>query len=86
VGGLAWTKKRRTQRNNRYKNGGFLTGEEDPHRSRGENISIDGDSGVRSTNQMSPGEALDKTNTTVSSDSADNAPIGSNCSPELEPI
>jgi hypothetical protein len=45
--------------------------------------SIDGDSEVRSTNQTCPDEALDETNAAVSSDSADNARIESNCSPEL---
>jgi hypothetical protein len=48
--------------------------------------SIDGDSEVRSMNQAHRDEALDKTNTAVSSDSADDARIGSNCSPELEPL
>jgi hypothetical protein len=48
------------------------------------NPSIAGDSEVRSTNRTRPNEDLDETNTVVPSDSADNAQIGSNCSPELE--
>jgi hypothetical protein len=48
--------------------------------------SIDGDSEVWSTNRMSPDEALDETITAVSLDSTDDARIGSNCSPELEPL
>jgi hypothetical protein len=40
--------------------------------------SIDGDSKVRSMNQMHCDEALNETNAAVSSDSADNARIGSN--------
>jgi hypothetical protein len=48
--------------------------------------SIDGDSSVRSTNQMHRDEALDKTNAAVPSDSTDDAWIGSNCSQELEPL
>jgi hypothetical protein len=47
---------------------------------------IDGDSEVRSTNQMHYDEALDETNAAISSDSADDAQIGSNCSPEFEPL
>jgi hypothetical protein len=50
------------------------------------NPSIAGDSGVRSTNRTRPDEALDETNAAVSSDSADDARIGCNCSPELEPL
>jgi hypothetical protein len=50
------------------------------------NPSISGDSGVRSTNRTRPDEALDDTNAAVPSDSAENARIGSNCSPELEPL
>jgi hypothetical protein len=46
---------------------------------------IDGDSEVRSMNRTCPDEALDETNTAVPSDSADDARIGSNCSPELSP-
>jgi hypothetical protein len=34
-------------------------------------------------NRMCPDEALDETNAAVSSDSVDDAQIGSNCSPEL---
>jgi hypothetical protein len=37
-------------------------------------------------NRMRPDEALGETNAAVPSDSADDARIGSNCSPELEPI
>jgi hypothetical protein len=48
-----------------------------------ENPSIAGDSGIQSTNRTRCDEALDETNATVSSDSADDAGIGSNCSPEL---
>jgi hypothetical protein len=48
--------------------------------------SIDGDSEVRSTNRMHCDEALDETNAVVPSDSADDARIESNCSPELEPL
>jgi hypothetical protein len=48
--------------------------------------SIDGDSEVRSINQMHCDEALDETNAAVPSDSADDVWIGSNCSPELEPL
>jgi hypothetical protein len=48
--------------------------------------SIDGDSEVRSMNRMRCDEALDETNVAISSDSVDDAHIGSNCSPELEPL
>jgi hypothetical protein len=47
--------------------------------------SIDEDSDVQSTNRMRPEEALDETIAAVSSDSADDVRIGSNCSPELLP-
>jgi hypothetical protein len=47
------------------------------------NLSIAGDSGVRSTNRTRSDEALDETNAAVPSDSPDDARIGSNCSPEL---
>jgi hypothetical protein len=50
-----------------------------------ENPSIAGDSGIQSTNRTHCDEALDKTNAAVPSDSADDARIGSNCSPELSP-
>jgi hypothetical protein len=43
------------------------------------------DSGVQSTNRTRCDEALDETNAAVPSDLADDARIGSNCSPELEP-
>jgi hypothetical protein len=43
------------------------------------NLSIAGDSGVPSTNQTHPNEAIDETNAAVPSDSADDAWIGSNC-------
>jgi hypothetical protein len=49
------------------------------------NPSIARDSGVRSTNRTRPDEVLDETNASVPSDSADDARIGSNCSPELSP-
>jgi hypothetical protein len=45
--------------------------------------SIDGDSEVRSMNRIRLNKALDKTNAAVPSDSAADARIGSNCSPEL---
>jgi hypothetical protein len=45
--------------------------------------SIDGDSEVRSTNRTQRDEALDETNAMVLLDSADDARIESNCSPEL---
>jgi hypothetical protein len=50
-----------------------------------ENPSIAGDSGIQSTNRTRCDEALDETNAAVPSDSADDARIGSNCSPELPP-
>jgi hypothetical protein len=37
-------------------------------------------------NQTHYDEVVDETNTTVLSDSANDARIGSNCSPELEPL
>jgi hypothetical protein len=49
------------------------------------NPSIAEDSRVQSTNRTCPDEALDETNAAVPSNSADDARIGSNCSPELEP-
>jgi hypothetical protein len=49
------------------------------------NPSIAGDSGIQSTNRTRCDEGLDETNAAVPSDSADDARIGSNCSPELEP-
>jgi hypothetical protein len=50
-----------------------------------ENLSIAGDSGIQSTNRMRCDEALDETKAAVPSDSANDARIGSNCSPELSP-
>jgi hypothetical protein len=47
------------------------------------NPSIAGDSGIQSMNQMRCDEALDETNAAVPSNSADDARIGSNCSPKL---
>jgi hypothetical protein len=47
--------------------------------------SIDGDSEVRSTNRTHCDKALAETNVAVPSDSADDAQIGSNYSPELSP-
>jgi hypothetical protein len=44
------------------------------------NPSIAGDSEIQSTNRTRCDEALDETNATVPSDSADDAQIGSNCS------
>jgi hypothetical protein len=44
---------------------------------------IDGDSEVRLTNRMHCAKALDEKITVVSSHSADDAQIGSNCSSEL---
>jgi hypothetical protein len=49
------------------------------------NPSIAGDSGVQSINRTRCDEALDETNAAVPSDSAYDARIGSNCSPELSP-
>jgi hypothetical protein len=49
------------------------------------NPSIAEDSGIQSTNRTRCDEALDETNAAVPSDSADDARIGSNCSPELSP-
>jgi hypothetical protein len=46
-------------------------------------LSIDGDSEVRSTNSTHCDEALDEMNAAVSSDFADDARIGSNCSSEM---
>jgi hypothetical protein len=46
---------------------------------------IDRDLEVRSANRTRPAEALDETNAAVPSDSADDARIGSNCSPEMSP-
>jgi hypothetical protein len=66
-------------------NGGFLPGETtslEPRRKP----SIDGDLEVRSMNRIRLNEVLDETNATVPSDSAAYAQIGSNCSPELEPL
>ncbi|PWZ56826.1 hypothetical protein Zm00014a_001225 [Zea mays] len=45
------------------------------------NPSIAGDSGIQSTNRTRCDAALDETNAAVPSDSADDARIGSNCSP-----
>jgi hypothetical protein len=49
------------------------------------NPSITGDSGIQSMNRMRCDEALDETNAAIPSDLADDAQIGSNCSPELKP-
>jgi hypothetical protein len=38
------------------------------------------------TNRTCPNKALDETNAAVPSDFADDARIGSNCSPDLEPL
>jgi hypothetical protein len=46
---------------------------------------IDGEPSVGSTNRRHRDEALDKTNVAVPSDSADDAWIEINCSPELSP-
>jgi hypothetical protein len=75
------TKKRR---NPRYNNGGSHRGRRPLPEPRG-NPSIAGDSGIQSTNRTRCDEALDETNAAVPSDSADDARIGSNCSPELSP-
>jgi hypothetical protein len=48
--------------------------------------SIDGDSEVRSTNRMHCAKALDEKIAVVSSNSADDSQIESNCSSELEPL
>jgi hypothetical protein len=50
------------------------------------NSPIDGDSEVRSVNRTHQDEALDKTNTAVSSDFTEDTWIGSNCSPDLESL
>jgi hypothetical protein len=62
-----------------------LTGEEDPRWSRGQILRLPEIRGVQSTNRTRPDEALDETNAAVPSDSADDARIGSNCSPDLSP-
>jgi hypothetical protein len=49
------------------------------------NPSIAEDSGIQSMNRTRCDEALDESNAAVPSDSADDARIGSNCSPELSP-
>jgi hypothetical protein len=49
------------------------------------NPSIAGDLGIQSTNRTRCDKAFDETNAAVPSDSADDARIGSNCSPELSP-
>jgi hypothetical protein len=49
------------------------------------NPSIPGDSEIQSTNRTRCDEALDETNAAVPSDSANDARIGNNCSPELSP-
>jgi hypothetical protein len=76
--------KRITQRNPRYNNGGSHRGKRPSPEPRG-NSSIAGDSGIQSMNRTRCDEALDETNATVPSDSADDARIGSNCSPDLSP-
>jgi hypothetical protein len=43
------------------------------------------DLGIQSTNRTRCDEVLDETNAAVPSDLVDDAGIGSNCSPELEP-
>jgi hypothetical protein len=77
--------KRRTRRNPMYNNGGSHRGRRpsvEPRR----NPSIAGDSGIQSMNRTRSDEALDETNAAVPSDLADDARIGINCSPELEPL
>jgi hypothetical protein len=49
------------------------------------NLSIAADSGIQSMNRTRCDEALDETNAAVPLDSADDARIESNCSPELSP-
>jgi hypothetical protein len=83
-GGPARTGKRRTRRNFRYNNGGSHREIGPSPEPRG-NPSIAGDSEIQSTNRMRCDQALDETNAVVPSDSADDARIGSNCSPELSP-
>jgi hypothetical protein len=73
------TKKRRNPRCN---NGGFSPGRRPSPEPRG-NPSIVGDLGIQSKNRTRCNEALDETNAAVPSDSADDARIVSNCSPEL---
>jgi hypothetical protein len=60
-----------------------LNGKEDSRRSREEIHRLTKIQGVQSTNRTRPDEALDEMNAAVHSDSADDARIGSNCSPEL---
>jgi hypothetical protein len=76
--------KTKKQRNPRYNNGGSHRGRRPLPEPRGNSL-IAGDLGIQSTNRMRCDEALDETNAAVPSDSADDARIGSNCSPELEP-
>jgi hypothetical protein len=84
-GGPARTEKRRTRKNPRCNNRGSHRGRRPSPEPR-RNSSIAGDSGVQSMNRTCPDEALDETNAAVPSDSADNARIGSNCSPELKAL
>jgi hypothetical protein len=62
-----------------------LIGEEDSHWSREETCRLTEIRRVRSTDRTRPDDALDETNAAVPSDSADDARIGSNWSPELSP-
>ncbi|AQL03146.1 hypothetical protein ZEAMMB73_Zm00001d045773 [Zea mays] len=75
--------KTKKQRNPWYNNGGFSPGKKTQLRRK---LSIDRDSEVQSMNQTRPDEALDEKAIAVSLDFTDDAQIGSNCLPELEPL
>jgi hypothetical protein len=87
-----WGKRERLRREERRNEELGLKSMEETHWGRRRlpepksNPSIDGDSGVQSTNRTHCNEALDETNAVVPSDSAHEARIESNCSPELEPL
>jgi hypothetical protein len=76
-----WGRKHRTN----VENNGGGSPEKEPSLEPRRKPLIDGDSEVRLTNRTHQDEALDETNAAVLSDSADDARIGSNCSPELSP-
>ncbi|PWZ28452.1 hypothetical protein Zm00014a_028481 [Zea mays] len=72
------------RRNPRCNNGGFSPGKKTL--AGAEEKSVDCRRfGIQSMNRTRCDEAFDETNAAVPSDSADDARIGSNCSPELSP-
>jgi hypothetical protein len=81
-GGPIWTGKQRKRRNPKYNNGGGSPEKTTPPESSTKS-SIGDEPLVGSTNRRHQDEALDETNATIPSNSAEDTRIESKCSPEL---